>query len=169
MPQIPRISTFMTTFHLQICTFLIDLKGWDTLYKNPRCWSPMASEDVRLLKTCPPSGPCFVLCEKCDLLHLVEQLPNILISRQILFIHNISRTMGTLELNTLNSDRLFWISNVNTFNYLLNLLFLEIPTNESSLIKWRVKFHISRLLIGCSGFCTRDSTGLILYTFLYTN
>ena len=44
---------------------------------------------------------------------------------------------GTLELDTLNSDRLISISNVDTFNFLLNLLFsliLNIPTTFRPMI-----------------------------------
>ena len=45
--------------------------------------------------------------------------------------------LGTLDLDTLNSDHLISISNVDTFNFLLNLLFsliLIIPTTFRPMI-----------------------------------
>ena len=56
-----------------------------------------------------------------------------------------------LELDIFNLDYLISISNVDTFNFLLNpvfcFLFLSPPvSNKRSLIDWRAKFHISRLL-----------------------
>ena len=66
---------------------------------------------------------------------------------------------GALELGNLDPDCLIWISNVDTFIFLLNSLFFifrylyQILTNKIYFIKWRVKYEISWLLIGCSGFC----------------
>ena len=69
--------------------------------------------------------------------------------------------LGTLEFDTLNPDRLIWISNLDTFDFLLNPLFLYlymIPTNDSSLINWRVKFQI---------FPACDWLYRVLHTLLY--
>ena len=62
------------------------------------------------------------------------------------------------------------------WNLLLNLHFylaldipIQIPSNEISLIKWRVKFQISRLLICCSDFCIRHFIGWISFSFQDTN
>ena len=58
--------------------------------------------------------------------------------------------LKTLELDTFNPDRLIWISNVDTFNFLLNPLWFFlffIPSADpdqcrSFLIKWCIQFRI---------------------------
>ena len=62
---------------------------------------------------------------------------------------------------------------MGTFNFLLNplffLLFFDIPTKESSLIKWRAKFQISRLLwFAFPVSPKRHSIGWVIYTLVET-
>ena len=69
-----------------------------------------------------------------------------------------------------HTNRLIWISNVDTFDFcLIRFFFLFsdvwIPTNESSLTKWRTKSQISQLLIGCLGFCINHSDWLNFKNF----
>ena len=61
-------------------------------------------------------------------------------------IHIIPIWDGTSELDSHNPDSLIWKSYVDTFNFLLNPLFVslfgysyKIPINKSSFIKWREK------------------------------
>ena len=47
----------------------------------------------------------------------------------LLPVHNtivLTEEQGTVEVDTFSPDRLIWISNVATFNFLLNPLFLDI-------------------------------------------
>ena len=98
---------------------------------------------------------------------LEKQFPNCTRSENSIFLSDWSRLwkrpsasakalilcleLGTLGSDTFNPDRLIWISNVDTFNLLLNPLFFlffspcQFPTNESSLIQCRAKFQISWL------------------------
>ena len=82
--------------------------------------------------------------------------------------------LKTLELDTFNLNHLIWISNVNTFNFLLNQLFFlfspcQFPTNESSPIKWRAKFQNLQLL-WLAVLVSPNPTWLFeSYTFVDTN
>ena len=56
---------------------------------------------------------------------------------------------------------------IHSFSFFLDIP-EQIPTNESYLFKWRVRFQISRLLIGCSDVFIRHSIGWILHSFQST-
>ena len=74
-------------------------------------------------------------------------------------LKNITHELGTLEWDTFNPDCLIRISNMVTFNVVLNPSFFGKSTEKSktgvskslsflySNLKWRAKFQISRLLI----------------------
>jgi len=83
-------------------------------------------------------------------------------AKQSLFVKKIHEfEMKTFELDTLNIDR--WISTVDTFDFwLISSFWISLP-DESSLMK----FQISRILIGCSGFYIRHSDWLNVTDFSY--
>ena len=56
--------------------------------------------------------------------------------------NNTCSELETLELNIVNPDRLIWISNLDTFNFLLNPLFLFQYSNRWEFIDLHVKFPI---------------------------
>ena len=78
--------------------------------------------------------------------------------------------LKTLELDTFNPDRLIWISNVDTFNFLLNPFFFFLFLSLSVSDQWEFTYKMARKisnflasLIGCSGFC-KPYIGWIIYT-----
>ena len=76
---------------------------------------------------------------------------DIAIVQQLNYVYRAE--MGTLEWDTFNPDCLIRISNVDTFNFLLNPPYLGYSTEKSKNgfflyinLKWSAKFQISRLL-----------------------